>query len=193
MKYPEWEYSYLAKGWANFHLEYYEKAFKDLDKAIKINSKFADAYYGRAEAHRFNYSYDKAINDYNKFEKLNPNGTEHLFGRAYSFKETGKWQKAKEDYEKLLKYLRTSSIYNNLANIYDQYDNNYRKAIEYYSKAIEFTNENNQESLGMYYNNRGKARIRINDRVGAKADFLKAAEYGNTDAQNNLYNYGLLR
>lgn len=64
--------SHLTKGVKNYNFKNYSGAIADFDKAIEINSRFANAYYYRGIAKFYCYDHSGAISDCNKAIEIDP-------------------------------------------------------------------------------------------------------------------------
>jgi predicted Zn finger-like uncharacterized protein len=73
---PESAEPLVGMGWAYIDLEKAEAALNVFRRAIRANSRFADAYYGEAEAHRILGQREQAIEYYEKYLERSPNGTD---------------------------------------------------------------------------------------------------------------------
>ena len=77
-------YSLFNKGIELMKNEEYKSAIKKLDKAIQINSNYADVYFYRGTAKLNSYDFDAALDDLNKAIELEPLYMESLGNRAYT-------------------------------------------------------------------------------------------------------------
>lgn len=66
------KYVYLNRGWAYLNNKELESAIKDFDKAISIDSKLAEAYFGRANAWLKKTDPQRALTDAKEALKLKP-------------------------------------------------------------------------------------------------------------------------
>ena len=118
----------------------YDEAIKCFEKAIKLNSKYAEAYNNLGYAYAVGKeNYEKAIKYYKKAIKLNRNYADAYLnlGRAY---HRGKqnYDKAIKCYEKSIKLNpQNAKAYNNLGYTYVICKKDYDKVMEYCNKAIE--------------------------------------------------------
>ena len=67
----------------------YDQAISDYTKALKINPKFAEAYYYRGRTYGEKGQYGRAISDYTKAIEINPGFAEAYYNRgvAYYYKK----------------------------------------------------------------------------------------------------------
>lgn len=94
---------YVWRGNAWYNMKEYEKAITDYDEGLKLDSKYALAYYNRGTVKRILDDSEGAIEDYEKAINLEPNyiGDYYIaLGNAYKFK--GDLDKALESYEKAI-------------------------------------------------------------------------------------------
>lgn len=63
---------YLLRGNAYQHKGSYENAMADYNKALKLDSLFATAFYERGKIYQTKQNFSKAVNDYNKAIELEP-------------------------------------------------------------------------------------------------------------------------
>lgn len=92
--------SYYNRGTAYYENGEYDQAILCFDKAIKINTRFAEAYCNRGTAYKNKGEYDRAISDYNKALEINPSFAVAYCNRAVVFHSQGKFDKAWEDVHK---------------------------------------------------------------------------------------------
>ncbi len=86
--------AYALKGQHDQSIPYY-------DKAIKINPKFANAYFSRGVAYAEGRGeYDKAISDYDKAIEINPRFGKAILSRGIAKYFKGEYAKALEDVHK---------------------------------------------------------------------------------------------
>ena len=71
-----------SRGVAKGRLNDYSDAIIDLNKAIEINPRYAEAYNDRGVAKRGLKDYDSAIADFDKAIEINPNYTKAIASRA---------------------------------------------------------------------------------------------------------------
>ena len=92
--------SYYNRGTAHMTKGEYDQAILCFDKAVKINTRFAEAYCNRATAYHEKGQYDRAILDFNKALEINPGFAVAYCNRAITFHSKGKYDKAWEDVHK---------------------------------------------------------------------------------------------
>ena len=162
---------YFNRGVANGRNGNLEQAIKDFNKAIKINSEFAEAYYYRGIAHSDKKNFDKAIEDLNKAITLNPDYAEAYYYRGITYRHQTKLDKAIEDFNKAIE------LNTNYAEVYYYRGFAYielekpEKAIKDFSKVI---NLKPDEAKSYYY--RGFAYAELENFDEAIVDYKKAIE-----------------
>ncbi len=116
---------------------YYHKAFSDLDKAIKLNPLFAEAYINRGYIYDSLEKYNEAISDYSKAIELTPEYAATYSNRGATYINLKKYDKAAADFDKAIE------LDPEFANSYKHYGilcrktNDLEKAITLLTKAIE--------------------------------------------------------
>jgi tetratricopeptide (TPR) repeat protein len=200
-----WRYFKLAFNF--YEKNDFEKAIEFYSRSIRLNSKYASAYYNRGLAcGRLNEN-ERAIEDFNLAIKLKPDYWDAFNNRGYAFDLLGETDKALSDYSAAIENgLANISVYNNRARIYakkgliDSAAEGYAKSLQIkesaqancglgiifydrkdFQKAFELFNraiELNPAS-GLYYQNRGNANYFLEKYEEAIADYTKAIELKN--------------
>jgi len=80
----------------------YQNAIVDYDKAVKIEKKFAAAYYNRGLAKNKLKDYNGAIYDYSNAININPKYVEAYYNRGNAYKDTGNFENAISNYNKAI-------------------------------------------------------------------------------------------
>ena len=80
-----------------------DKALEYLNKAISIDSNYADAYYNRGLTWIIRDNYDQAISDFNKAIELNPGYADAYSSRGITWHIKGNYDQAVSDYNDYLK------------------------------------------------------------------------------------------
>ena len=189
----EFAHKSFYKGLDNYNSEKYEKAIKDLDKAIKFDPKFDEAYCYRGQAKAGLERYKESIKDYDRAIELNPRFDEAYYSRGNVKAELGRYKEAIKDYDKAIEldpkfdgayYFRGKAK----AEL-----GRYKEAIKDYDKAIEL----DPKFDGAYYF-RGKAKAELGRYKEAIKDYDKAIKLdpkfggayyfrGNTKAELGRY------
>ncbi len=101
--------AYVNRGIAWHHFQKHAEALADLDQAIKLDPKNADAYAWRAavylDAKRYDTDqgkYDRAIADYGEAIRLDPKG-EYYHDRGRLYRDKGDYDHAISDYSEAIK------------------------------------------------------------------------------------------
>ena len=173
------------------------KAIKDFDKAIELDSDFAMAYYERGDMYRSRVEYDRAIRDFDKAIELIPNYVMAYAQRgiAYSNLAESTWSKSSRDDEQaeltrvttknkaIQDYGKAIELSPNYATAYinrgNAYENlkQYTRAIKDYNKAIELEPDNTWA-----YNFRGDAHKAVKQYTKAIQDYSKIIELSTASA-----------
>lgn len=147
--------------------EVYNKAVKEFDKALSLDSTLSYAYNSRALLNTFHQKYDLAIKDFSsvlkysndpeeKFSALSDRGAAKLYHKDF--------EGALEDYEKAIEIKPNSiGIYTNLGVLYMQ-QKNYDKAEETLTKAMKIAPNDAglMNNLASVYIKKGKYKLAIN-------------------------------
>jgi tetratricopeptide (TPR) repeat protein len=114
-----------------------DKALRDYDEAIRLDSKNAGAYVNRGSALSHAGEKESAIKDYDEAIRINPNQWEAYFDRACELRDEGRLEEAIRDLESVIK-LNPGFVgtYTNRAAVYvakgeiDKAFGDYNRAIE---------------------------------------------------------------
>ena len=122
----------------------YERAIIGFDKAIKIKSNYADAWFGRGFALSELGKYQEALESYNKTLEFKPDRDEAWFGKGDALYELGRYEEVVKSYDKALEFKpdREDTWYKRGNALYEL--SRYEEAIRSYEKALEF-NSNRDE------------------------------------------------
>ncbi|MFA5271660.1 MAG: tetratricopeptide repeat protein [Candidatus Omnitrophota bacterium] len=159
----------LQKGTGFFKEKKYKEATLEFEKALKINPKLAEGYYGLGYVYTSTKSYPEAINYFNKALEASPNYAEAYIGLAYISSILGDYEQAIDYYQKVLKIKKDNlEAYNGLGFSYASLGKN-KEAIEYFKEVIKINSEYAPaySGLGVLYFSLGQAQE-------AKENFLKA-------------------
>jgi tetratricopeptide (TPR) repeat protein len=91
----------------------------DYNKAIELNSNYAEAYNNRGIVYEYQEKWDLALADYTQAIKLNPNYADAYINRGFVYLELRDINKAREDFQ------RAAELYFTKGNTAD-----YQEAIE---------------------------------------------------------------
>lgn len=184
-----------------FNNKKYDIAIEWCNRAIKINSRYANAYYNRANAKSEIFDIESAREDYNKAIELKPHNAEYYFARGNcsssycnqalnDFNVAIKLNSKKSKY--YVKRAKANSCLGNYteafadintaiklkskdAKIYYERSNIY-ETIEKYKEANEDLNKAIElaPKEAIYYSARGRIKAKLWDNNGALKDFNKA-------------------
>ena len=163
----------LKSGIAKFNEANYDAALLDINKAIEMNAKNAEAYFYLGEIYLMQNEPKRAMENYNKAIEL-----DSLLSKAY--KGRGKLKAKMEDYMgsiddfniALKQNKNFSDAYFNRASSY-LFLKDYKASIADYTKVIEMNKKDFQA-----YEQRGTAKFESGDKKGACKDWSKAGELG---------------
>ncbi len=103
--------NYLKQGYTYITNGNVQAAFESYNKALSINSNYADAYYGRGYAQHDLGHYQEAIEDYSQAIHINPNHGDAHLNRGFTRSVIGDTQGAVKDAEKAAEiFLKQSDI-----------------------------------------------------------------------------------
>jgi tetratricopeptide (TPR) repeat protein len=80
-----------------------DRAIADLDRAILLNSKYAEAYYRRGGDYGFKGDHDREIADYTQAIALSPKYVDAYHDRGYAYMDKGDRTRANADFEHALR------------------------------------------------------------------------------------------
>lgn len=164
----------------------YQKAVKEISKALELEPKFGTAYYYRSLAYMNMEDYEKAISDINMAIEL----TNEVFGY---YTQRGTIYLFKKDYEKAIKDFNKSLTiegrnivaYINRGDAF-RLSGQLENAITDYTSALGLN-----EDLIHVYNNRGFTYYKLKNNFQACKDFKKACDLGDCRAYDHLKNQGV--
>ena len=162
----------LNRGSFVYELGYVRPAISDnYTKAIKLNPKFAEAYYSRGNAYAKLGQFTQAISDLTEAIELNPKFAAAYNNRGNVYHKLGQFTQAISDHTKTIELNpKDADAYSNRGNAYHELGQ-HTHAISDYTKAIEL-NPKHAEA----YNNRGVVYADLGKPQEAKKDLLKAVE-----------------
>ena len=150
-----WWYLY-KRGEHFYYLNEYEKALKDLTKALVVSPQDVRPLNRRGWTYYLLDQYQQALNDFDKGISLDTLNPELRHGRASTLYRLSRFDEAAADYESALVYgANVSSIWSNVGRIYLYQLKDYEKATKFFAKAVELNPGNNEEcynySGALYY------------------------------------------
>lgn len=162
---------YLERGKLKRNDDDSDGAIEDFNSALRINPKYANAFYFRALAKGDLQRYKEALEDFNIAVSLNPNDADFILDRGVTKSNLPDNKGAIEDYSKAISLNPNYAMaFNNRGFAYYELKK-YKEAIADYSQSISI--DPKQERA---YNNRIYARIAIGDFQGAQEDRKTALE-----------------
>ncbi len=172
-------------GLANDKIGNSRQAIRDYGKAIELDPKDAEAYYGRGCAYANLEDYRQAIRDYDKAIELDPKYAHAYFNRGIAYSKLGDYRQTIMDFDKAIELdPKNAKAYYGRAVAYANLED-YRQATRDYDKAIELDPKDANA-----YCNRGIAYGKLGDYRQEIRDYDKAIELDPKDA-NAHYNRGI--
>ncbi|MBF0277710.1 MAG: tetratricopeptide repeat protein [SAR324 cluster bacterium] len=169
LKRQESSNAYLNRAVTYFHLQQYDQAIADNNRALQIQPKFAGAYHNRGFIYAHLKRYQIAIMDYNEALKHNPRFTNAYYNRGNAYMLLKQPLKAIEDYKTALKFKPDYiKVHHNLGLAYLQLKR-YEDAIQNFNQAIRFDPEYPEA-----YHNRGIANFYLKQYEQALQDYEQA-------------------
>jgi tetratricopeptide (TPR) repeat protein len=147
----------------------------------KIEAKRYDEYFDLAMTSYDNRNFGMAFVNLSIAIKIDPNDPNAWYSRAIVKEDLYDSKSARKDYDMAINLAPdfTDAIINRAAN--KDESGEYLSAIQDYTLAIKLQPQN-----AAAYFNRGNSKFNIADKQGACADWRKASELGDIDAQKNI-------
>ena len=193
-------FRFAARGFLWFQKDENDTAIQDFDEAIRLDPKFANAYYGRAEAYSNKKAFDQAIADYDEVIRLRPKYALAFSRRGLARLGKGEADKAIADFDEALRFDPSPDAYVNRGFAYTEKGDRI-KAIADYDAAIRLDPKKAETYIyrGDAHVNQGNLEAAIADfdqsiRLDPKNDFaftnrgnafLATGEYGKAIADHN--------
>lgn len=177
---------YKAIALCYMDMKQYEKALKEINKALKINAEKEDYLYIKANISFYLSKYKKALSIYNILDKRLPNNEKIIYKRGLCYENLNKLQKAIQTYKKVLEINPKHYTANHrIVQVYDELIDKmedkkfFAPALSYATKQLEI------EENDYYYVERGLLYLEMDRFEEALVDFEKAISLN----QENLYAY----
>ncbi len=159
------------------------QALTDLDKALRLNPNYADAYGNRGFVYYCAKNFSAAIKDFDKAIQLNPLDAQNYTYRGLCYRQTD-IAKATADFDKAVELLPNNpNVYFNRGKFYEYDAKDFSKAVQDYSRAIDLTTR--EDLLALNYQNRGSAYRKLKMFGKAIEDYTRAIEILEKPAQKN--------
>jgi len=124
----------------------YDKAIDELSKAIELNPRNVEAYYGRGRNYSAKGDYNKAAADFTQAIKLDPKKAESYNSRGVALYKKGDYAKSISDHTESIKLSpQKGPYYFNRAQAYEK-QGNYKSAIEDMETYLKLTPGNIQNA-----------------------------------------------
>lgn len=176
---------FFIKAYDSYRNKDYQGAIANYTQAIRLNPRYANAYYNRGIARSDIGDKQGAIADYTQTVKINPRHDDAYYNRGLVYYELKNYQAAIADYNESLKInpnAEDAYLNRGLAR-YELGDK--QGAITDYNQALKIN-----PKYANAYLNRGLTRADLGDRQGAIADYNQALKY-KPDYDKAYYNRGI--
>jgi tetratricopeptide (TPR) repeat protein len=167
---------YHSRGFSYFGKNQYDLAIDDFTKAIKLDPKFLAAHYNRGIAYFELGQYDLSIADFTKAMELGLKGKGAYYIRGLAYSGNGQYDLSIEDFSKVIELDPQDAIpYNNRGVIY-LLKGQYKQTMTDLTRAMEL----DPKKAARYHFYLGFVSDKMEDRDGARSNFLKAREIDQT-------------
>jgi tetratricopeptide (TPR) repeat protein len=167
-QYPDRALSYVSRGLLFSRIKA-ENALADFNKAIELDPRSANAYFGRAVVYEELGSEDAALTDYTHAIELDASYTLAYFNRGRLFANLGKPDAALADYNKAIELdPKLTPAYLNRGIVYDSQGDG-EAALADFNQAIAL-----DPTYALAYNNRGSLYYERHETEAALVDFNQA-------------------
>ena len=166
---------YLEEGWQKYNNGDYKGAIECFDKAIKLDSGFAEAYCERGTAKAALEHYDEAIADYDKAIKLNPRFAWAYFWRGLAKLDLHRYEEAIIDFDEAIKLDSVFTEAHKERGLAKASLKQYEEAIIDFDEAIKL-----DPNFVDAYNERGLAKASLKQYEEAITDFDKTIKLGSS-------------
>lgn len=163
--------AYYMRGTAKYHVQQYQIAILDFDKAIELNPNFAAPYVNRGVSKKMLGRYQEAIQDFDQAIKLNPNHFLFYYYRGSTKFQLDQYATAITDLDKAIELNPADAESYLVRGSTKKYLKQHELAILDLNKAIELDPHNITA-----YDERGYLRSSLKEYQAAILDFSKAIE-----------------
>ncbi|QIR38588.1 tetratricopeptide repeat protein [Tolypothrix sp. PCC 7910] len=172
---------FLQMGVDKISHSHYQEAIADFDQAIQLQNNFGEAYSERCLAYLQIQEYQQAIADCTQAINFSPDNAEDYINRGLASYRQKDYLSAIVDYQRAIA-LKPADFraYYNLALAHAATDK-YLEAIADYNLALSQISPSANILLADIYNDRGLARLQLQDFEAAMADFSKAIQLDAND------------
>ncbi len=151
----------------------YDLAIKDFEKALELNSKFAEAYNNLGNAYDDKGDFDKAIAAFNMAIKLKSDFVDAYVNRGVAYGKRDKFDEAINDFTAAININQYHAVaYYSLGNVY-LLTGEFEKAIANYDMSLKLDPED-----AISYCHRGLAQLNLREWDKAKTDLTAAKDKG---------------
>jgi tetratricopeptide (TPR) repeat protein len=168
---PQNSLAYQNRAGIRVQLNDFPGAIEDFSQLIRLNPENISAYDSRAHFRKYGGDIPGAIADYSKIIELSPNNIRAYSNRAKIYQDQKNWSKALQDYESILRINPNEfDAYSNQLEIYREIKD-YRgivKALDGMARLY--------PGVPAYFVMRAEAKVQLQDRSGAIADYRKAIQ-----------------
>lgn len=175
---PDHEKALLFRSKANYSLKHYELVINDCERILQINDTVttADDYnaiWNLGVSYNSLGHFDKARYYFNEALKLEPTDIRLYENIGYSYLEENKYDQALEQFLKLVSINdKSAKGFYGIGKVYFL-KGEFENSIKAFDKAIDIN-----PNYGIAYQNRGSAKLEINDKEGCCNDWKRCLELG---------------
>lgn len=158
------------------------QSINDLDKAIRLNNNYAEAFGNRGFVYLSTKLFGQAVKDFNRAIQLAPNNPWNYIYRAQCLRATDK-AAALADFNKAVELAPNAIyVYSERGNFFED-EKDFSKALEDYTRAIELDKREEVPALNLY--NRAGVYQKMNMSGRAIDDYTRAIQLMESQSQKN--------
>ena len=158
------------------------QSINDLDKAIRLNNNYAEAFSNRGFVYLSTKLFGQAVKDFNRAIQLAPNNSWNYIYRAQCLRSTDK-AAALADFNKAVELAPNAIyVYSERGKFFED-EKDFSKALEDYTRAIELDKREEVPALNLY--NRAGVYQKMNMSGRAIDDYTRAIQLLESQAQKN--------